>query len=258
MLADKEVHDTIYNVDITNLIPQNNRVLCKRLVNNLKGIGRNGLYYPESFNKNQYLYQNANRAFEVVKIPNKIKPIKGGWACDIEIIPGDYVWLRPIEALNSPMIKSTDGEEYFLVDYYSLIVAKRKVDTITNKDCFIRDNGNNYQVIPLNGYVLCSDVYDHTTELNGIELLTKRILSTRKAMVEFVGSKNKYYNFQSIKNLDYCVDIKKGDIILQELVNKNDKIITRNYLEDSLWSIFNGDKMYFYIQRIRINGVLTD
>jgi hypothetical protein len=161
---------------------------------------------------------------------------------DIEIKKGDKVWVQPIDALNSPELFDEEGNEYRLLRYFSLIVAKRKE-----------------AIIPLNGRILMSNVYSSKYSPVGLELVRKTNLEIGLAKIEYIGTPNKYYCYGKYKkNLDEGVNVSPGQIVVLHLINRNENILSRNYLEEETFAMFDRRKSYFYEQRRGILGVLYD
>ena len=123
---------------------------------------------------------HANRISEIVMVPDTLyyglvwhvkypnAPESMPWRTDIQIQPGDIVWHDYMNSLNCPIINVDDepGEQYKLLNYYDLYVAKRMVANITRdiyknnmvwlpgkRQCLAERNVLN-EIIPLNGYVL--------------------------------------------------------------------------------------------------------
>ena len=259
---DKENHVTFYGIDIDKMKLINNNVLCRRLTYNAGGMTNYGIIHPEGRHENDKLSQNADRMFEVCALPEKITYGTKGWMTDIELQIGDLVWVEESESLNAPVIIDDNNQEYRLIRYFEIVVAKRLVNNIEKESTnYIVENGNIYRVIPINGYILCSDVYTEKSPGGRILTISEKTIERFKAKVEYVGKPNKYYFYSKGKcpDLDNIkVDIKPNQIIALEVKNKNPAVaITRKYLEEKMFSTFNGRKMYFFIQREDINAVIV-
>jgi co-chaperonin GroES (HSP10) len=215
-------------------------VLCKRLTRNVDDPVR-GIYYPKNFHQNQNLYQNADRVYEVIKIPEEITEEKSWWMTDVEVKPGDLVWVKPVDALNAPEVFDEEGNEYRLLKYFSLIVARRKK-----------------AVIPLNGNILMTNVYSRKLAVEGLVLVQKARIEVGLAKVEYVGTPNRYYCHKKKLDLDAGINIQPGQIIILDVFNKNTDIISRKYLEEEMFARFDPGKNYFYDQRRSIHGILLD
>ena len=71
------------------------------------------------------------------------------WETDMELQIGDYVWSNPIDVLNAITLEC-EGELYKILMYQDLYCAKR----IIKGGPF-----DSFDIIMLNGYVLCEQVY---------------------------------------------------------------------------------------------------
>lgn len=256
-VADKEKHVTIRGINVDDIGLMNNKVLCKKLFTNIKEKTKGGIYYPESMHENQRLHQNADGIFEVVAVPERLTPKVGLWETDIEVKVGDIVWVDRLESLNATAVYGDDSTEYRLIGYHSIIVAKRLVhymDYANTVPKYLVEDTRVYEVIPVNGMILCSDIY-HESNL----AVSRKKLDLVRAKVEYVGKPNKYYYHGKKKAyLDTEEEIKPRQIIALNVANKNENIVSRSYLEDKKFARFNGDKEYFYIQRRHINAILYE
>lgn len=258
--TDYEKHVTFYDVDIESIRLLKNRVLVKRITDNAKGKTNSGLYYPSQMHQNQFLYQNADSVFEVVAVPDEITEEGGMWMTDVEVKPGDLAFVERRQALTAEVIISDDGTEYRLINYFAIIVVKRLTHSIAYNNTipkYINEDDKIYEVIPVNGYILCSDVIK---EVGSRFTVLEKYIDKNRAIAEYVGKPNKYYVYKKSKkpDLDKGVDIKPRQKISVDIANKNALINSRKYLEDPLFCKFNGSKMYFYIQRPDVNGVFVD
>lgn len=262
---DFEKHQTFWDLDVEKINPINNRVLCRKLTNNIKEKNNHGLYYPEQYHQNQYLHQNSDIVFEVIAAPDILTEEGGRWKTTIEVIPGDLVWVDRTRSLHAPEVKGADGAVYRLISYYDLIVAKRRTHNFTwgEPGQYIVSDEGTFTVIPLNGYILCSDIMVKQEDVGVIHNPgAGNFVSHRtKATVEYVGKRNEYYTISKSRkpDLDTTEEITPKQTIHLMDYNKNETInINRNYLEDEMYSRFNGKKMYFYIQRPDINAILYE
>lgn len=252
---DKEVHLTYNTKDVSEIKLINNKVLCKRLTDNVHNKTNSGLYYPESMHENQRLGDNVDVVYEVAGVPDKLVVRPGFWKTEIEIEVGDIVWANRKDALHCMVVVDKGGIEYRLISYYSLIVAQREVHEFEwgHKSSYIIKDDLTYKVIPLNGYVLCSDI---KSPASSTVITTNKILR-EEAKVEYVGKPNEYYmRGKKHIDLDGEISLKPKQRIHLDIPNKNKDIINRAYVEDSKFTRFNKDNMYFYIQRRSINAIL--
>lgn len=236
-VAHKETHQTFRNIDTSKIRMVNGRVLCKRITKNAEG-SVNGIHYPTQYHENQRLYQNADRVYEVVVAPSTMREER--WLSDVQIEPGDIVWVEVIDALNAPEIQDGD-DEYRILKYQSLIVAKR-----------------NGKVIPLNGNVILSNMYTKIKTGLGanFEVISEPAIIYPLARVEWAGKQNKYY--VGTDDSDKNIKVKKGDVVVLDLPNKNTATMSRKYIEEGMFAMFDEEHRYFYEQRRSIMGVLEN
>lgn len=215
---------------------------------------------------------HANRISEVVMLPNTLyyglkwhKKFPNAtesmpWRTDIQIQVGDIVWHDYMNSLNCPILDVDDepGVQYKLLNYYDLYVVKRKEESAVsivlnpgetfyyNGETYIIENEGMNKIIPLNGYVLCEEVLEE--QKGDMDVLEKHI-DKRYGRVAFVGKPNYGYRCERIKQPPIEKD-KDGDMGLvpgDVIVKKNPQI--HIMLEDALHARFNGDTLYFIIQR---------
>jgi len=198
--------------------------------------------------------------YEVIRIPEKLTDAGGRWMTDIEIQVGDIVWVKHMSSLSAPVIFDDKDNEYRLIEYFDLVVAKRvnrerHLNNTTSK--YLVEDDIVYEVIPLNGYILVEDIYVDYKEKTALK---KRVKDPLRGRVKYVGNPNKYYVYSKKKHmdLDRGVEIKQGDIISPELYQMNKSIENRKYLEEDMFAKFDGDKKYFYLQRPDINGIFRN
>ena len=205
---------------------------------------------------------HANRISEIVMVPDTLyyglvwhvkypnAPESMPWRTDIQIKPGDIVWHDYMNSLNCPIINVDDepGEQYKLLNYYDLYVAKRKIGSHTRYKVmqYVVENGQALEVIPLNGYVLCEEVLQ---ERDGdLDVLDKHV-DKKLGKVAFISNKNYEYRWEQIKAPPKGTD-KDGN----EILEVGDIIIKMNpdihiMLEDPIHARFNKNTLYFIIQR---------
>lgn len=232
-IPDKEKRQRFKDINVSSL--KNNYVLCKRVSDNMN-TPINGIIYPKQMNENQLLAQNTDRIYEVVALPDKLEIEYPFWETDIEIVIGDLVWVNYIYALNSPEIIDDDGTEYRLIKYFHLIVAKRKK-----------------AILPLNGNVLFSNIKVMRLSSDHLTLIKKDEIVYELGRVEYVGNPVKRY--LGSDHDDEGIDVKCGEVVVLDTVNKNTSAMQRKYIESELFSTLG--KHLFYEQRFRIHGVLN-
>ena len=237
-IAQTESHQTFRNLEISNIRTVNNRVLCKRVSKNIEKPIR-GIYYPPEYHQNQELVQNVDRVYEVIVVPRKLSPVY--WETTVDIEPGDVVWVTPLDALNAPEVQDENGDEYRLLSYDELIVAKR-----------------GEKVIPLNGNVLMVNMYTKT--IIGIDSslvpIQENAIVWELAEIAYKGKQNKSY--VNSGDSDRGVNVKKGDIVVLDLPNKNESTMGRKYIEEDMFARFHKDKRFFYEQRPSIMAIIEE
>lgn len=230
METQREKHVTVKLKDISNLKPQSNYVVCKRLYDNIHDTTNGGVIKAtDIYNRDQYIVQNSERVFEIVSIPDKLEEQIGFWKTDIEIKVGDIAFVQYHESLNAKVIK-TEDEEYRFILYYGIIAVKRED-----------------KIIPINGYTLFTRVpIEFQTQL--IIPDKAKIPDPRYGIIEYISKPNKYHIKDKKQDSEKGVDISVGDkVIFIEPIERSAPI-----LEYPLHRKL--DKEYYYCQRHRIGG----
>lgn len=184
------------------------------------------------------MVKNADLVHEVVRLPDRLVDNRHVvWNTEIELREGDLVWTDMITALNAPEIEF-GGEVYRMIRYHKIVVAKR-----------------DGKPIPVNGNLLMENFYSR--EPVGIDFKTMRpkyglVMNYALAWVKFKGKKNKGY---VLPVSDDGKDVKKGSLVILNLVNKNINSIDRNYIEHDMRAMFAKER-YFTIKRKDILAVL--
>jgi len=145
------------------------------------------------------------------------------WKNEVEIEVGDEVYFDYIASIDSVKILN-NNKLYYVLPYYSLYIAKRKIDAWKT------------DIIMLNGYVLCSEIDNYTGFFTTIHKDKRNPI----VEVKYIGSKNEEY----LDGEGYDVDIKVGDNV--EVFH-----YTMIKLEDDSHLSFNGQEKYYVIQRRR-------
>jgi hypothetical protein len=239
---------------------------------------------------------HANRISEVVMVPEELyyglvwhkrrndATESMPWRTDMDLQVGDIVWHDYMNSLNCPVIDVEDSDEqYKLLNYYDLYVAKRKIPYVAKRKIpymnfteevmfygeerklvvydgmgpfqYANENGEMFAIIPLNGYVLCEEVKE--TRSSELDVLDPHV-DKKYGKVAFLGKKNYGYRRERIKDapiekdFDGEMDLVPGDVI----VKKRPEI--HIMLEDPLHARFNGDTLYFVIQRKDIYAKVSD
>ena len=236
METQRERHETVRIPHITNLKTTNNYVLCRRLEHHFSDKTKGGLIkVAESYNRDQYLTQNVERVFEVVKLPDYLEEDRMFWDTQIDLKIGDRVIVDYFDSLNSKVIKTDDGEEYRLILYYGIITAIR-----------------GGKIIPLNGYLLFTPIYSTLKTALQLSPGTLKTIDYRFGIVEHISYPNKYYNKGEKKNLDKGINIRKGDKIV--FLNEFRKFAP--ILEDKIYKTL--DKSYYYCHRYKVGGIVKN
>jgi co-chaperonin GroES (HSP10) len=157
------------------------------------------LTYQEHDNpddKSSHVADFAEVALKVYKCPEKLffdpKDERSmEWETDMELEVGDIVFTNPIETLNAITLEC-EGELFKLIPYSDIYVAKRK-----------------QSVIPLNGYVLLSEVHHKAT--SALDVTTANKVDPTRGCVVYVGKANKRYRHPDYVDIQ---DLKEGDIVL--------------------------------------------
>jgi co-chaperonin GroES (HSP10) len=230
----RERHDILKLKTINNVKPINNYVVCKRLHHHFEDRTKGGLIRrAESTNRDQYISNNVERIFEVVKLPKELDE-KGFWKTRIDVKVGDIVVVDYFDSLNSKVIKTKDEEEYRFILYYGIVAIIKKE-----------------KLVPINGFILFTPIYlKYKTSIIVTEK-SKMIIDPRFGRVEYTSFPNYYYDKGEIQNLDKDIDIKKNDIIV--FLNSFKRFAEK--LEDDLFRTL--DKEYYYCHRYKIAGKIT-
>lgn len=247
-VTDRESHNTIYLDSVKGVKPINNYVLCKKVTSNVgskTGVGL--IKSTEAYHRDQFLVQNVDRVYTVVAVPSYLTDKIGLWHTDIDVNVGDTVWAKPVNALESTVVKVEFGDEmgeYRFINYHSLLVAKRACDgeysQIDKKSNFILDNDILYCVIPLNGYILFDEVYK-SNNANIVSLKKER--DYLYGTIRFIGNPVDYYIDKVNHDDDKGVNVKIGDKVM--FVGEQRGIA----LEHDMYLSFYGNRKYFCLQR---------
>lgn len=203
--------------------------------------------------------EHADRIFIVRKVPKELffthnERLHGSlpWKTTIECKVGDEILIKPAAAHNAARF-TKDGKDYRLVPYDECICVKRKD-----------------KIIPLNGYVICEEVYDETKS-SYFSVVNTKVLNPKFGIVKYIGSKVEYQAHEAkqkrlmgygIPNLnrwsenkvwsDEGVDLKEGD---KFVVRRRDIHIRT---EGETHARFFDGEMYFITQRKDIIAIIND
>lgn len=238
---DKETHDIAKVDSLEKFRMLSNYLLCRVIP------------YPKTtksgiiisiMTENQYMAQNADRVFEVVKLPERlrfvgvqksaVRPVS--WVTDMDLKVGDKIWVTAFETVNCQQI-IIDGQNYSMIHYEEVRAAKRGEEIIT-----------------VNGWILCHEIEheERVLEYSKKKISEKelRVLCPAKANKSYVREykKGKYTHVY----LDLEIEINPGDIII--------KYDTRfgTPLEDDMHRTFDGDNKIICIQSRHIGGIRNE
>lgn len=189
-----ETHPIIEIDDISKLKIISNYVLCVKPYDNKETTTDAGIYVvSDSLNQDQYLINNVDRVYRVVKTPDVLVPDL--WKTEMELCPNDLIWIKPREAAYCLKI-ITKSEVYYLISYYEINLTKR-----------------NNEIIPVNGLVVCSFIKEKIKSSLDWDKGNRYI---DKGIVEYVSKTNILNKVKKGKYKDrgVSVKVKKGDEVL--------------------------------------------
>jgi len=178
----------------------------------------------------------------VYKVPkalyfNPDDPQSMDWDVDMELQVGDMVWFSIMESKNSPEILC-EKTLYKSIPFSDCYIAKR---IYKGGPC------DSYEVIPLNGYVLCEILYK--PKLSDLDVLSENTVDKTKGRVKYVGTPPKAYLRKEYCHID---DLQVGDEVLFDnpaavfLLERTKALAT-----------FDGDNLYWCCPRRRISLILN-
>jgi co-chaperonin GroES (HSP10) len=239
----------------------NNNVLLKPVFNKMERVTPSGIIIGvPSHTKDQYLKNYSQRHFWVIKTPekftnpdtaNRFKSFKGTvtWGTTMELMAGDMVWVVLRVANSTPRIE-IDGEEYLIVNYTHIFVAQRLTDKKTENT--INRDGKMWDVIPINGYIICETLNDE--QRGQLDVLYKLRKKPNILKVKYIGTPNKFYctitksGFRVLEGDNS--PIKTGDYIYTEMPDNKGK--PGQYyipIEGEYFHDFNKENRLFAIDR---------
>lgn len=163
---------------------------------------------------------------------------------EIETKIGDEVFFPAIESTNCPLILCQD-KYYLLMDYEVLYLAKRVIPYFDSANNTIIVDDYCYDVIMLNGYLLCSRYYEDVKQGIIIALEDKK-LNKKYADVIYAGNPVEYRS----KKVGSNEEIQVGDRIL--IQNAAAELM----LEDSLHLFFDKKNQYRVVARKNVNAIV--
>lgn len=168
----------------------------------------------------------------VVKCPDKLyfnvdDPYSMSWLTIMALRIGDEVWFNFIVSTHSNGF-TIDGEMYLFIPY---------------ADCFVAKRGE--EVIPLNGYVLLSEVKKEQVS-KVLYLADTDKTDVRRGLVRYVGEPNKQYRLDSLSD---DIEITEGDMVQIR------SGFTPYHLERQKYFADFGDELLWVVQRRNIEFV---
>lgn len=261
---------TYANVDsIDSMKMLNNRVLIKidptvyektnsgLFVETASYLNENNRFKPEF---------HAVRQGIVVKVPERYIYRENGIEShdtEIEVEIGDIVFFPLVESVNGDLIKC-DDDFYLCINYETLHLAKRQVVLLTNSDNSIIVDGKLYEVIMLNGYLLCEPVYEETSKF----AVEDKVKNKKLAKVVFSGNPVKYRDTKPMSIHSTTVDcrgytdgkyvpsnaeVKNGDTIMISKAVQGAEVM----LENDLHLHFDGKNNYRLVQRKYVDFIVN-
>ncbi len=188
----------------------------------------------------------------VYKCPQKLyynesDPNSMEWETDMELQESDECFFSIMESANSHEVLC-EGKTYKIIPYADCYVAKRRhnrdiirtvIDKISESDI--------YDIIPLNGYVLCQTV--NLKKLSELDVTSENKIDKTKAIIRYVGTCNRSYKIKSY--IDHT-DLQPGDEVLLERGTPFLFLERKDYAAS-----FNGSELYLIIPRRKVVAVIN-
>lgn len=233
---------------IKGISPVNNYCLLQRLTDNFNDTTEAGVYKAsEQLNLNQYLASYANRVYKVIAKPdrlvlynnkNKTSGVGAWWDTDIQIEIGDIVWTSYPSVLDVDVIR-TPQEEYYLIKYQELRMAKRK---------------ESYMM--LNGWNLYKRVEKKTDSII-VDPNVRKHIDHQVGEIVRVGNPNRLYHRTNKKtkkscwkDLDQGIELSEGEVFVK--ADKAHELI----LENPEFAVYP-EKDVYLIQRKDIVSIIN-
>lgn len=242
--------------------PINNYVLLKPVVDGTErthgkiilGVGRAA--------KDQYLKNYIYRHLEVIKIPEKLdfprsrtEFADSGYAfryrTELEIKPGDTVWVK-LRSIRGAIPIYIDKERYVMVHYADCFVAQRRNthrDLARPSKNMVMKDDTYWDVIPLNGNVVCEKIYKKGSELS----VKEKYEIPGKLKVKYVGKTSPSY-FTILEEKLAEVEIPPIKIKHKDVVQCDGPYIN---IEGEYFHDFNGESQPVVIHSSKIAAVLN-
>jgi hypothetical protein len=171
------------------------------------------------------------------------------WECDMELQVGDTVWFSALESKNSVEIEC-EGQVFKSIPYQDCFVAKRFIASayseVLNSRQTLWTNDRYWEVVCLNGYLLCSPVCNKNVSY--LDVTSTDTIDKTQAKVVFMGNQVKRYMRDAYNDIP---DIRVGDLV--QLEPKTPLV----WLErKAMIATFDGNNLYYVIQRRRVSLIL--
>lgn len=182
-------------VDSVDLVHNSNKVLIKIEERNVEKKTDSGIIMVASTDTDYNPAVHSDRYGVVYAVPPSLRfdksPMGMTWKTDIEIEVGDEVWFDYMNSENCVVLECDDGNDYKLIDYENIYVAK---------------NGND--LWPLNGYCLFSDhLFKATSKFDPLD----GTVDKRFGYVEHVASVIQEYQTATFSD---NIDLDVGDKVM--------------------------------------------
>lgn len=253
-------------ITLANFKPVNNLVLLKAVTDGTeRQYGKSKLILGVTqAAKDQYEKNYARRHFEVVKVPEKLEfPTSrqefasSGYAfryrTEIEIKEGDTVWVKLRSGHRAVKI-IIEENPYYLVHYAELFVSQRRNlhRTVNAKGVsknLIEKDEAYFDVIPLNGNIICEKVYTKSKSKLDIK---DRVEEPGRLKVKFVGVASQSY-FTIINDKFVEVPLKLFKVKPKDIIQADGPYIN---VEGEYFHDFNGESQPVSIHRTFIGAIL--
>jgi co-chaperonin GroES (HSP10) len=231
-MAENKVYKfTKEQVDSVDLVRNSNKVLVKIEERNIEKKTDSGiiLISPTDTDYNPAIH--SDRHGVVYSVPPSLRfdrtPYGMSWETEMELEVDDEVWFDFMDSENCIVLDCDDGNDYKLIDYENIYVARR-----------------GKMLIPLNGYCLFSDYHIKATSKFDP---TDGEVDPRYGYVEHLARYNSEYQTQMFSD---HIDIDEGDKVMFGHRAK------RYYVEEERYMTL--DKMYRPVQRRNVIAVMDE
>lgn len=256
--------DSIDNIKLIN-----NRVMIKINPEVYEKTNSGLLVESAAYDNEQNRYKPDHHAVRCGEIVNQAKKFvyhedgQQSHRTTIETEIGDTVWFPLVESVNGDLFLCK-GDYYLVINYETLHVARRRVVLLTTSNSLVVD-GKLYDVIPLNGYLLCEPIYVEQSKY----AIEEKKKNPKLAKVVYSGNPVEYRDTKPAIIYSTKVDcrgytdgkyvpsngeIKNGDTILISKVVQGAEVM----LENDMHLQFDGKNNYRLVQRKYVDSILKD